>query len=84
TFLILSILSFIKKIKEGVLASSIGGGVCISIFIIHYIYHIINTFFANTGITLKDIFMYIIYIALTCLAFIIIILLIKFLGIKRR
>lgn len=84
TFIILGIVSFVKRIKEGILASSIGSGICIAVFVVHYVYHIINTFFADTGITLKDIFMYIIYIALTCLTFVAIVLLIKFLGIKKR
>ncbi|WP_297521597.1 hypothetical protein [uncultured Clostridium sp.] len=84
TLLILGVLSFVKQIKEGMFAAVIGGGICIVVFIIHYIYNLTSNFFETTGITMKDIFTYIICIAVTCIAFVIIIALIKFLGIKKR
>lgn len=84
TLAALGILCFIKNIKEGVIASCAGGIICIIVFIIHYIYYITNNFFESTGISIKDIFSYILCIAITCLVFIGIILVIKFLGIKKR
>ena len=84
TFLILGIISFLKQTKEGILAASIGGGICSISFIIHYLYYFFNKFLKDTGLTLKDIFMYIIYIAITCIVFLAIVMLIKFLGIKKR
>ncbi|MGL4761899.1 MAG: hypothetical protein ACRC6T_11765 [Sarcina sp.] len=84
TLVILGIVSFIKQIKEGVLASIVGGAGCAVIFIVHYICNATSNFFESTGITMKDILTYIICIAVTSLAFIAIIFLIKFLGIKKR
>ncbi|MGL4991419.1 MAG: hypothetical protein ACRC57_09735 [Sarcina sp.] len=84
TILILGILCFLKNIKEGFIAACVGGGVVAIIFIIHYIYFVVTTFFKKTGIGVKDIFTYLLCIALTCLGFLTIIAIMKFLGIKKR
>ncbi|MGL4740171.1 MAG: hypothetical protein ACRC41_05115 [Sarcina sp.] len=84
TLIILGILCFIKNIKEGVVAA-IGGNIALGgIFIIHYIYYITTGFFDKSGLTFKDIISYIVCIAITIIAFLLIIFLVKFLGIKKR
>lgn len=84
TLILLAIISIIKNIKEGVIACIISGGITIIFFLIHYIYITINNFFHKSGISFKNIFLWIIYMALTCLVFLIIIFFIKFTGIKKR
>lgn len=84
TLIILGIICFIKNIKEGIIAA-IGGNVTLGgIFIIHYIYYITTGFFDKSGITFKDIISYLVCIAITIIAFLLIIFLIKFLGIKKK
>lgn len=84
TLIALGVICMIKNIKEGVIASCVGGAITAIIFVIHYIYYLTSTFFDKTGITFKDIFSYFLCIALTCIAFILIIFVMKFLGIKKR
>ena len=84
TLILLAIISVIKNMKEGVIACIFCGGITIIFFLIHYIYRTINNFFYKSGIDFKDIFLWIIYMALTCLVFLIIIFFIKFTGIKKR
>lgn len=84
TLVILGIVSLFKNIREGFLASLIGGGILFIIFLIHYIYYLINSFFSKTGITFRDILSWIICIAATSIGFILIIFFMKFLGIKKK
>lgn len=84
TLIALGILSLFKNIKEGFISSLVSGGILLIIFILHYIYYLINGFFSRTGITFKDILTWVICIAVTSISFILIIFFMKFWGIKKK
>ncbi|WP_055070734.1 hypothetical protein [Clostridium massiliamazoniense] len=77
TFILLGILSLFKGIKEGLIASVIGGVATVSIGFIHFIISKVNIFFGKYNITMKDFFTWLLTIALGMLIFVVLSFIIK-------
>lgn len=77
TFILLGILSFLKQIREGLLASLIGAGATALIGIVHFIITRVGSFFGKYAITMLDFFSWILFIAIAIILFVVLCFVIK-------